>query len=77
LRAHLIDDSFTDAFYNEATGKTAFALIKNERRIFGADNEGGWHWHPFEAPETHMPAKTSITFDEFLKRIEEHFTAQS
>ncbi len=54
LRAHLIDGSFVDAFYafyNEATGKTAFALIKDARRVFGADNRGGWHWHPFETPE--------------------------
>ncbi len=27
LRAHLADGSFADAFYNEATGKTAFALM--------------------------------------------------
>jgi len=56
LRAHLTDGSFADAFYNEATGKTAFSLIQGESRIFGADNTGSWHWHPFDAPESHVPA---------------------
>ena len=71
LRAHLSDGSFADAFYNEATEKTAFALIKNERRIFGADNTGGWHWHPFDAPDSHEPSSDAIAFDQFLARIEE------
>jgi len=70
LRAHFADASFADAFCNEATGKTAFALIKDERRIFGADNKGGWHWHPFDAPETHTPSSDAITFKDFLSLIE-------
>ncbi len=69
LRAHLTDGSFADAFHNEATGKTAFALIKDEKRVFGADNTGGWHWHPFESPESHVPASDAVTFEEFLRRI--------
>jgi len=71
LRAHLADGSFVDAFYNEATGRASFALIKDARRIFGADNAGGWHWHPFEAPDTHTPSSETVTLDEFLSRIEE------
>ncbi len=76
LRAHLADGSFADAFYNEATGKTAFALIKTEKRVFGADNTGGWHWHPFESPESHVPAGNAVTFEEFLRRIEEQANQQ-
>ena len=34
-------------------GTTAFALIHQGQRIFGADNTGGWHIHPFAAPERH------------------------
>ncbi len=41
LRAYLADGSILDAFYNEMTRKTAFAVIKGEQRIFGADNTGG------------------------------------
>lgn len=71
IRAYLQDGSFVDAFFNEATGKTAFALIKDENRIFGADNTGGWHWHLFESPESHTVAPDEIRFEEFLARIEE------
>jgi hypothetical protein len=71
LRAHFADGSFADAFFNEATGRTSFALIKAARRIFGADNTGGWHWHPFDAPETHIPTTEAVAFEDFLTRIEE------
>jgi hypothetical protein len=68
LRAHLTGEVFIDAFQNEATDKTSFALIREDQRIFGADNTGGWHWHPFEDPESHLPADSSVRFAEFLER---------
>jgi hypothetical protein len=70
LRAHLMDGTFVDAFFNEATGRTAFALIADDKRIFGADNTDRWHWHPFAAPESHVPASGPIAFQDFLKEIE-------
>ena len=74
LRAHLVDGSFVDAFYNEATGRTSFALIKGTDRIFGADNTSRWHWHPFDAPDTHIPTPDPVTFEVFLMQIEERLT---
>jgi hypothetical protein len=47
------------------------ALIKEARRTFGADNTGGWHWHPFEEPDSHVAIAEAVAFDEFLGRIEE------
>lgn len=41
LRAHLGTLAFIDVFFNEETGKTSFALIKEGKRIFGADNTRG------------------------------------
>ncbi|MCP4349989.1 MAG: hypothetical protein GY795_31300 [Desulfobacterales bacterium] len=38
IRITLTTGGFIDAFYNEQTGTTAFTLINQERRIFGADN---------------------------------------
>src|SRR6266446_8239104 len=35
--------------------RTDFALIRNEQRIFGYDNLGGWHRHPAEDPRSHIP----------------------
>lgn len=72
LRAYLNDGSLVDAFYNQATGKTAFALIKAGERIFGADNTEGWHWHPFAEPTSHVPSTRAVIFREFLEQIEQH-----
>ena len=70
LRAYLVDGSFADTFYNDVSGRTAFALIKNQRRIFGADNTGGWHWHPFGDPDNHRPADGAVSFHDFLDQVE-------
>ena len=70
VRAYLIDESFIDIFYNQTTGKTAFAHIRDERRIFGADNKQGWHWHPYDDPDEHLPAVNEIRFEEFLQQVE-------
>jgi len=73
LRAHLVDDSFVDIFYNQITGKTAFAQIRNDRRVFAADNKKGWHWHPREDPGSHKRSDSEITFEEFMHQVEEYF----
>ena len=70
LRVVLINGSFVDVFYNEQTGRTSFAQIQNKIRTFGADNAGGWHWHPRENPDAHLTAKSEITFEAFMKRLE-------
>lgn len=72
MRIGLQDGSFIEAYHNKSTGRTAFALIKGEQRIFGADNTGGWHWHPFEAPDEHTLVSGEISFREFLERVEAH-----
>jgi hypothetical protein len=65
--------SFIDAYYGKVTGKISFAQIKNEQRIFGADNAGGdWHWHPYADPQRHDFVDHEITFAEFFKRVEEN-----
>jgi len=75
IRAILVDSSFIEAFFNEATNKTAYALVKGNKRIFGADNTHGWHWHPFAAPDTHIPAPEPISFIQFLQEVESHLQA--
>lgn len=42
-------------YFNEQTGTTAFALIENDKRLWGIDfdNVRGWHIHPIEDPESH------------------------
>ncbi|MBI5965284.1 MAG: hypothetical protein HY863_17550 [Chloroflexi bacterium] len=67
------DDSFVDVYYSEITDKTSFAHIKDGRRILGADNAGGWHWHPSNAPDSHVPSASEITIEEFMKELESTF----
>ena len=49
-------DLFLRFYFNEKTGTLAFALIKNDQRIWGIDfdNRRGWHLHPIENPIDHM-----------------------
>lgn len=71
LRIPIVSGKFIDVFFNEETGRTAYALIKDTKRLFGADNTGGWHLHPFDAPDEHHSLDHPMTFDAFLALIEE------
>jgi hypothetical protein len=70
LRAYLVDETFIDTFFNEATQKVAYARIQDGKRIFGADNTGGWHWHLHDLPEEHVPTHEAVSFPVFLQRLE-------
>ena len=73
LRVQTTVGGYVDAFYNEQTGTTAYALIDQGQRIFGADNTGGWHQHPFRDPTDHDPLAAAMTFAEFVAQIEEQY----
>ena len=71
LRVEVSTGGFVDAFYNEQTGTTAFALIRAGRRVFGADNTGGWHVPPFADPERHTPRPAGMSFASFGAQLEQ------
>ena len=73
LRVPLTIGGFVDSFYNEHSGTTAYALIQNNQRIFGADNTGGWHLHPFNDPKRHDQLPAAMSFAEFIAYIEQHY----
>ena len=73
LRVQTTTGSYIDAFYNEQTGTTAYALIDKGQRIFGTDNTGGWHYHPFQDPTRHEPLARAMTFAEFIAQIEQQY----
>jgi hypothetical protein len=78
LRIEVVTGGFIDVFYNEQTSTTAYAFVRQERRIFGVDNTGGRHVHPFVDPLLHEPLPGSMSFEDFVKAIElEEFRAQS
>jgi hypothetical protein len=70
LRAYLTDESFIEAFFNEATQKIAFARIQEGSLVFSADNTGGWHWHPIGTPDEHIRTGEAVSFSLFLQRVE-------
>ncbi|MHB0878150.1 MAG: hypothetical protein ACYC5O_19110 [Anaerolineae bacterium] len=72
LRVNVSSQGFIDAFYNEHTGTTAYALVVDGRRAFGADNTGGWHVHPFSAPDQHCPLDGPLSFADFVAEVEHH-----
>jgi hypothetical protein len=75
IRVPMIFGGFVDAFFNEQTSTTAFALIQEDKRIFGADNTGGWHLHPFDHPDRHQVLSGEMSFAEFIAVVERHYCA--
>lgn len=75
LRVPLTFGGFIDIFYNEQSGTTAYALIQHSQRVFGADNTGGWHVHPFNDPTRHDPLADPMSFADFVVAIEQHYAA--
>ena len=71
LRVLITTGGFVDAFYNEQTGTMAFAFICRGQRVFGADNTGGWHVHPFAGPGRHDPLPEPMAFAAFVVEIEQ------
>ena len=70
LRVGVLPGGFVDVFYNEQTGTTAYALIRQDRRVLGADNTGGWHLHPYADPDGHLPLSEPMTFAAFVAELE-------
>ena len=71
IRIYLTSNSFIDSFFNETTGHTSFALIKDNQRILGINNTGNsWHIHPFDNPAIHKPIRQEVDYKKFLKVIE-------
>ena len=69
-RIFLIDESFVEIYYNSDNGKISFALIKDKERIFGADNLGFWHIHPFDNPEKHIKCD-EIKLEMFIEKVKD------
>lgn len=69
-RAILRKDRLLQIYYNELTGTTAFALIEEDKRIWGIDydNIRGWHLHPIENPESHYTIDEK-TIEDIIKTL--------
>jgi len=71
-RVRLEQDRFLQVYFNEHTGTTAFALIENERRLWGIDYDDlrGWHVHPIDHPGQHRDLE-AMTPEEIVVALKE------
>lgn len=55
-RAILKKNRFLQVYFNELTGTIAFALIEQDKRVWGVDfdNLRGWHLHPLKNADGHF-----------------------
>ncbi|MBU0567582.1 hypothetical protein KJ693_04315 [bacterium] len=80
FRAVIDEDTFIDIYFNPDTGRKDFALIHQGDRVYGTDNLQGWHYHPFNDADRHIPCQEPSAKDVFqeMKKITEmirrHFT---
>lgn len=77
-RAVLTKNRFLQVYFNELTGTTAFALIEDNKRIWGIDfdNIRAWHLHPVENPENHHNINPK-TAEEIIGSLVEVWTRPS
>ena len=61
---------FLEVYYNEVTETIAFALIKDEKRIWGIDRDNirDWHVHPLNNSEQHESIQP-LTISDIIKRL--------
>jgi len=57
LRLWITNALFIDVYANTETKRYDFSLIRENKRIFGFDNLGGWHYHPLDKLEDHIKCK--------------------
>ncbi|MBI3600376.1 MAG: hypothetical protein HY097_07010 [Nitrospinae bacterium] len=70
-RLYFSEELFVQVYVNTRKPKRSYALILNDKRIFGKDCVFNiWHLHPFENPDKHDEsefAKKSVTVEEFVE----------
>ena len=71
VRLYFYEELFVQIYINLKRQKRSYALILNDKRIFGKDYTfGQWHLHPFDNPDEHDKsdfAKKSISINEFIE----------
>ncbi|HLP46608.1 MAG TPA: hypothetical protein VK469_11700 [Candidatus Kapabacteria bacterium] len=70
-RVFLDQNFFLQVYFNERTETTAFALVKEEKRMWGIDFDSirGWHLHPVENPDDHQVIEPK-TIAEIIDHLE-------
>jgi len=78
LRITLNEETLVDGYFNEETQRTDYALIHKGERVYGVDNLKGWHCHPFQAVEQHVPCPEPSVQEVFekMKVIADYLTTK-
>lgn len=70
-KLYIFEDIYIQIYVNVRKPKKSFALVLNDKRIFGKDYIfGQWHLHPFENPEFHDESEKGrefVTIKEFVE----------
>ncbi len=71
-QAQFLGGLFLAFYYNQMTGTQAFALVRDEQRLWGIDydNLRGWHEHPVGQPELHVILEAQ-TISSIIKRLQD------
>ncbi|MGR3218247.1 MAG: hypothetical protein ACUZ8H_00330 [Candidatus Anammoxibacter sp.] len=71
---HLEENLFIALRYNARNERIDFALIHNNKRVFGYDNLKEWHYHPYTNPAKHIFCE-SPSIDKIVSDIKEVYEA--
>ena len=71
-RVLLLKSRFLQIYFNEKTDTMAFALIEDERRIWGIDFDRmrNWHLHPLTNPDDHIQTDP-MSIDTIISQLSE------
>jgi len=69
-RAYLHENMFVEVYLNQSTNTIAFALIKEQDRVWGIDRDAirGWHEHPIENPKSHVEIR-AVTIVQIISKL--------
>lgn len=75
-RAFLPQGMYLEVYFNEVTQTTAFALVKEQARVWGIDRDNirGWHRHPTRDADSHVeiqPISVSDIVEELGETLRE------
>jgi len=61
---------FLEFYFNEKTETTVFALIKDQKRVWGIDRDNArvWHLHTLENPSKHTGIEM-LSVSEIVERL--------
>ena len=75
-RAFLPQGMYLEVYFNEVTQTIAFALVKEQARVWGIDRDNirGWHRHPTRHADSHVetqPISVSDIVEELGETLRE------